>query len=321
MRRTSVGRCGASACFALLTLQLAGPPVAPAQTAGLEPDGRTIEAPRPLMEAALLLEARYAKPVTYEDPVWQWRGDVYAVGSDETAPMALWLKNRILNLPDGLTPAETPTLDAELVGKVLDTYHSQDAGDTRFKVTVSRLGLHIMPALFHNAQGQFVTASTLLDVYVRVPEARRMASDHLQALCDAVTASAGTSLINGGQWFDQFYAAGGLAPPKFATKLLTKEEQEPYSFVWGATTMTARDALLSLLDSSGTTLSWRLLCQPSAKPENRSCTLNVAPLHVLVTSADGKPLLDAKGKPRMRSVSYDRLREPPKTIPRPAPGQ
>lgn len=273
------------------------------------------------MDAALLLEARYAKPVTYEDPVWQWRGDAYVAGHDENAPMSLALKNRQLFLPDRLTPAETSLLDAALVGRVLDAYHSQNAADTHYKVTTSRLGLHIIPTQFHNASGQLVPAGTLLDAYIRVPEGRRMASDHLQALRDAVTASAGTSLEGSGndRWLDNFYAAGGLVPPKFATKVLTKEEQEPYSFVWGASTMTARDALLSLLDSSATTLSWRLLCQPSAKQRDRFCVLNVVPLQVPAIAADGNPLLDAAGKPKMRSVSYDRLREPPKSIPRPAP--
>jgi len=323
MSRTSVGRYGAAACLALalLTLRLAVPPGSLAQTAALKPDGRTIDAPRPLMDAALLLEARYAKPVTYEDPVWLWRGDSYLAGYDENLPMALALKGRSLTLPKGLTPAETPTLNAALVGRVLDAYHSQNATDTRFKVTESRLGLHITPTQFHDAQGQLVPASTLLDVEIRVPEARRMASGHLQALCDAVTTSAGTSLINGGLWFDEFYAAGGLVPPRFATKVLTEKEREPYTFVWGATTMIARDALLSLLDSSGTTLSWRLLCQPSAKPQDRFCVLNVVPIRVPAIGADGKPLLDAAGKPQMQSVSYDRLPEPPKSLPLPAPDQ
>jgi hypothetical protein len=275
------------------------------------------------MDAALLLEARYVRPVTYEDPVWLWRGEAYAVSSDETGPMALWLKNRLLILPDGLTPAETPMLDAALVDRVLAAYHSQNGGDTRFKVTVSRLGLHIIPTQFRNADGKLSSGGALLDAYIQIPEARRMASDHLQALRDAVTASTGTSLEQSGndKWLDQFYAAGGLVPPKFAAKVLTEEERKPYSFVWGATVMTARNALISLLDSSATTLSWRLLCQPSAKPENRSCVLNVVPLQVPAVSADGKPLLDTAGKPKMRSVSYDRLREPPQTIPRPTPGQ
>jgi len=280
----------------------------------------TINAPRPVMDAALLLEERYRAPVTYEDPVWEWRGDVYVVGGNDAAPMAWWLKSRLLILPDGLTPAESPVLNAALVGRVLDAYYNQNPGDARFRVTSSRLGLHIIPTAFHTADGKLAEAPALLDAYIRVPDARRMASDHLIALRTAVTESTGTLVEESGndKWLDQFYAAGGLVPPKFATKLLTGKQQEPYSFVWGAAPMTARDALLSLLDSSATTLSWRLLCQPSGKPENRSCVLNVVPLQVPDLSADGKPVLDAAGKPKLRSLSYDRLKEPPKTLRRPA---
>jgi hypothetical protein len=283
----------------------------------LEADGRTINAPRPVMDLALLLEARYRKPVTYEEPVWQWNGDSDPAGRDDNTRAVKW---ESFILPEGLTPAESPALDAALVGRALDAYHSQRPDGTEFRVITSRLGLHIVPAKFHDAWGRMVTASSLLDAYVRVPEQRRMASDHLHALCDALTAATGTPVWDGGEkWFDGRYAAGGVLPPKGAAHLLTEKEQEPFSFVWGTTLMTGRDALLSLLDRSSTTYSWKLLCKPDGRPQERFCVLNVVPISVPVVDADGKPVLDANGRPRMQAISYDRLNEPPKTIPRPAP--
>ena len=320
MNRISTRNLGSPSCLtlALFAMRLAAPHALLAQAPALEPDGRTINAPRPVMDLALLLEERYRKPVTYEDPVWQWRGDSFVAGRDENALALRW---QSFLLPDGLTPAESSALDETLVAKALDAYHSQNPDSTQFRVTTSRLGLHIVPAKLHDAWGRVVTAGSLLDAYIRVPEARRMATDHLTALRDAVTAATGTKVEESGndKWLDQFYAAGGLVPPRSATKLLTTEEQQPYSFVWGAGVMTARDALLSLLDSSATTLTWRVLCEPSASPGDRFCVLNVVPIQVPVIAADGKPELNALGRPKMRSLSYDRLKEPPKTIPRPAP--
>jgi hypothetical protein len=167
-----------------------------------------------------------------------------------------------------------------------------------FTVVESSLGLHIIPAQARDENGTLVKAGSLLDATVTVPSASRMPSEHLRALCEAVTSSSGTKLDLAAKWADQFFAPNHAVPPYGAAALLSIQERAPYSFSWGARDVRARDALIALVESSSTTLSWALLCQPSLKPENRSCTLNVAPLQVTRTGPHGEPI--------RKALSYDR---------------
>jgi hypothetical protein len=267
--------------------------VALAQTADWNPI-----VPRPLEEAQLFLENQYEKPVTYEDPVWRWIGDSVAVGSQTDGPFGRLLWDRHLDLPDGVTAQENRKLDARLVQRVVDEYHRQNPGDTRFKVVESSLGLHILPAYVHDENGTLVEASSLLDTKITVPSAARMPSEHFRAICEAITNASGTRVDFGGQWLDQFLAPNGAVPRYGAETLLTAKEKEPYSFQWAASGVPAREALIGLIESSSTTLTWALLCRPSLKPQDRFCVLNLGPIQVTRADSDGKLV--------KKSLSYDR---------------
>lgn len=245
--------------------------------------------PRPLDQARLFLENQYEKPVTYEDPVWRWIGDSVAVGSEPDGPFGRLLWDRHFDLPREVTREENPKLDVRLVQRVIDAYHQQNPGDTRFKVAESSLGLHILPALVHDENGVLVEASSLLDTRITVPSAARMPSEHFRAICEAVTSASGTKTDLNDPWLDQAFAPNAAVPPKGGAARFTAKEKEPYSFNWGASGVTARDALIQLIASSNTTLSWALLCEPSLRPKNRSCALNVVPLIVTRAGPDGKP--------------------------------
>ncbi|HEX3748731.1 MAG TPA: hypothetical protein VHW09_32620 [Bryobacteraceae bacterium] len=253
---------------------------------------------RPLEEVRLFLENQYAKPVTYEDPVWRWAGDSVARGSEPDGPFGRWLWDRHLDLPRGVTREENSGLTATLLQRILDAYRQQNPGDTRFQVVQSSLGLHIIPAFAHDENGSLVKASSLLDTTITVPLAARMPSEHLRALCQAVGGAAGAKVDLSAKWVDRFFAPNRAVPRYEAARLLTAEEKERYSFRWGASGVPAREALIGLIDSSNTTLTWALLCQPSLKPQNRSCTLNVAPLQLTREGPDGKPI--------QKALSYDR---------------
>lgn len=278
-------------CGIMLALFLVSQTVAPAcLEAQVAPDDEANEiiSPSPLHKAAVLLEERYGKPVTFEEPVWQWRGDVTVRGRDENAPMAQWLKERRFLMPDWLTPERTPHLDVAVLGRMLDAYHAQNEDGARFKVLESRLGLHIVPTQSHNAEGQLVPASSLLDFRISVPTALRMASGHFKALRAAITAASGTQVQDGSQWLDVAYAANGITPPRGAAETLPEQEKERYCFSWGVSDVSAREALLLLIDQSATTLVWQLLCQPSAKAADRFCVLNLTPLVTQQIGPDGR---------------------------------
>jgi len=239
-----------------------------------------IVAPRPLNDISMSLEKLYHKVVTYEEPISVWRGELITKGRDPDGPFGLWLReDRRFVVPDGLEPQRTPELNVAVLKSVIEAYNLQNPEGTLFQATSSRLGLHILPLQAHDTDGKLVPATTLLDTRINVPSSKRMPSEHIQALCDAVTAANGEGALRFNyKWFDLVFVPNGLRPPKSAAQLLSPEEKEPYSMVWGASGVSARVALLSLIDLSATKFTWHLLCRPSVKPENRFCVLNMNPM-------------------------------------------
>lgn len=215
---------------------------------------------RPLADAAELLQKQYGIPITYEDPILKWSGDIertqYPTGTWRILP-----KSRSFSIPIEATSNFTPLLDSELLNKVIDAYHMQTDGP-RFKVWESSFGLHIIPTRVRAADGQFVEAKPLLDVHITVPIAKRTPGQHFNAICEAVTTAAGVKL----EAFPAFAIAN--SPP-------TQEDLEKMSFEWGATDMVAREAVVNLLEHSSTTPTWMVLCDPT-KPV---CVFNMAPFN------------------------------------------
>lgn len=246
----------------------------------------------PLEKAAGRLEQLYAKPVTYEDPQRLARSEIEFLmprpgGPAPTpgGPRYFRVLRHTFVMPPGVTPAEAPTLNAELVNKVVEAYHQQNPGQARYRVLESRLGVHIVPLQVHDETGALVAASSPLDTVVGVPKARRTASEHLTALFQAVTAASGIPVNITTTWFDDYFAANGYLLPADRTGA-----ERPYMlFEWGVDMMAARDALIDLMDGSSSTMSWRLECGPIW--QDKTCYFAMMPLAV---------------GPTRRVVSYDR---------------
>jgi hypothetical protein len=230
----------------------------------------------PLEKAADLLQQRFGTVVTYEDPVWVWRGELAVVGSDENLPGGLRVTPHTLLLPGGLTPEAGAVLNAQLLGKVLDAYHQQNPERAEFQVLESKMGLHIVPLRAHDESGALKPAGSLLDAKVSIPVASRTASEHVAALCRAVSAGSTVPLEYSDSWFNQYFAANGYVLPR----TLTGSERPYMVFEWGAKEMTARDALIDLMSRSATSMMWRVKCISSAQAKNRSCQLGLGPLMV-----------------------------------------
>ena len=269
-----------------------------------------IYSPRPLYDAARRLESLFQNVVTYEDPVWMWQGDSIQRGSNENARILIY---RLLVLPDDIARGETPKLDAATVGRVVSAYQSQNSGGPQFGVSSSSWGLHIIPLQARDESGRLIPATKLLDARISIPEESRMASEHLKALADSITAVTGVKVVAGSFYFDAYFAANGILPPKGAAQLLSSAEKVPYPFSWGAAAVPARDALIDLLEHSATTLSWKLLCDAGPIDGMRHCVLNLGPISISSTGPDGKPT--------RRPINYDRLGTDPKRSPPIGPPQ
>jgi hypothetical protein len=244
---------------------------------------------RPLSRAAWDLEGRYATVVTYEDPILLARDDMaIGPGVNENNPRAFSAGLGLFALPARLTPAQTPRLDTAALGEVLDLYHQLNPSGPRFRVLETRYGLHIVPDTVRDRTGARVPGLSVLDTPITIPTRLRTAQEHLRALSDAVTAASGVKVGLTSQSTDGDYAYNGLVPNQ-GIALGTDEEKRPFSFDWGApAAVPARQALISLLEGSSTTLTWWLWCFPALQPENRLCLLTVAPLSVDVMDEDGK---------------------------------
>ncbi len=255
----------------VLLFVFSGLPSAFAQAPYSSSSNVTLDEIRPLCHAADLLERQSGKPVTYEETILLWRGDKEAM---QTAGGRINLlpKRRAFSMPVEANLDKTPTVDAGLLSKVVNAYHTQTDGP-RFKVTSSSWGLHIVPAQVRDADGHFTEAISLLDARITVPLARRTPIEHIHAICAAVTVSTGITLKEFGTYVNALFAPSSA---KFHTSDATKEDLERISFDWGTTNMIAREALVNLLQHSSTTLSWRLACEMN----EGFCVLNLGAVEV-----------------------------------------
>jgi hypothetical protein len=242
----------------------------PGQTA--TPGGGVVASPRPMAMEADRLQHAYGKAITYEDPVWAWRGETAPFGPN-FSPVPLTFTRP--------ADADSGTDAGTALQKTLDAYHQQTAGP-KFRMETSKWGLHIIPAQVCDENGRFMPATNPLDAHVNVPQGERAATEHFIELCAALSNSLkmtihyfdGSIYMNGTSSFEQHFAA------------------QPARFTWGTKGMSARDAVVDLLERSATTYSWRFYCEDGPTPQARQCALNVTPVEVTKesTKKDGTRL-------------------------------
>jgi hypothetical protein len=156
--------------------------------------------------------------------------------------------------------------------------------------------MHIVPDESAGADGRRVRMKPILDGPVTVPAAARSLMDHVQAITGELSKAVGVEVRANtpilGFGLEKLFRGG-------STALLT----------WGSSGLTARDALIDLLEHSETTLSWRLLCQPGANAQDRFCVLSITPIHLTVATRDGSS--------EQRILEFDRCGKCPPLVPKP----
>jgi hypothetical protein len=298
MKKTYPAILGGALVGAILFQGFTGAPARAQRESSAQPV--TIRSPFPLAEFAELLQGEYARPVTYEDALLVWRGDqdaAPATGRPE-------LRTRVFTVPEGLKPSQAPHLDAALVRRALDAYHQQNDGP-RFDVRESRMGVHIVPARVAAMDGDLAPSVNILDSVITVPPGKRTPTEHLDALCAALTLSSGVTItcIGGATSpLELVFLPNGNMPPR---PIWTDADRDSLTFEWGAPGIPAQQALISLLDSSSTTLSWELRCQAGEARQGRKCILTIGAIVLRRTLPNGSIAVGP-------SLLYDRCTKCPR---------
>lgn len=236
----------------------------------------TLVSPRPLAAVADRLQEAWARPVTYEDPVWLWSGDLFA--DKPGVKWSTYPKQRVVQLPTAVVKNLDRKQDSTLLAQVVEAANRSGDGP-RFAVRTSSFGIHIVPASSADATGRMGPATPLLDQTVTVPSAIRAPIEHLRALAEALTTSTGMQIEANigaiGVRFNQIFAGTGNL-----------------MFEWGADHRQAREALIDLLTRSATTFSWRFNCQPAESAKDRFCVLALVPIMIPRTNSRGEVIRD-----------------------------
>jgi hypothetical protein len=228
--------------------------------------------PRPLQQAAELLERKLGVPISYEDPVW--------ASSTDTTPASKLPSNREMvaqhpnwkgNLvPRGgtftvvvpITPEARQAVNpAALIQGAISSYES--AGNTG-QFTVVQFGeneFSIVPTKAENVTGRLADQVSPLDVKISLPEEERSLPATVDLIAQAV----------------------GVRPVRFDS---SREPQGPRIRV-GAVNETARDVLARALRiPGGVKLSFRL----NYMPDVRLYVIGLNPVRVEVATPAGPQL-------------------------------
>jgi hypothetical protein len=239
------------------------------------PQVEIITGARALGDLADRLEAAWARPVTYEEPLWVHHSDISTEGDPVLHTNGP--RFRTLTIPAAALANRDKRQDVAQARSILAAFN-RDNAPLEFAVTESKYGLHIIPSRNKDRNGNPKATATVLDEYVIVPVENRSPFAHITALAQALSRKAGLRV-------DPSTAVQG-----FAFDNLFAHADSPYLTSWGTTgSVKGRDALLDLLARSATTYSWRLNCQPATVGSSTAfCVLNVSPIRVEVRAANGQ---------------------------------
>lgn len=198
---------------------------------------------RPVSAAIKRLSEYMDYVVTYEDPRYEFRGDL----RDATAivrpngpngPRIFWpaessIEMKGLQLPNGMD------IDAasQTVEKVLEVQNRSNTGG-KFKLIKTGRMLHIVPSEVRNKQGRWIPQNSLLDVYITIPKMERTTGDMVNEICKEVSRTTGMQVIYGDP-----STGGSMSKPS----------------VQGADNEVARDVLMRTLAGTGQKMAWNLL--------------------------------------------------------------
>ncbi len=210
---------------------------------------------RPLAKAIETLEAKYGWVITYEDPRYVHLSEIADVtemvrnplhkstpGSEATR--VLVPKGGALVIDYDVMSDTGLPVDREAVIQQLLEANSVYGNAGSFRLERKGQVLHVIPTAAKSSTGKLAAQESVLDTVISLPAEERSAMQTLDAICAAVSQATKTQVVVGMVPLNRFFQ---------------HRDQE------GATSETARDVLLKLLERTGTNLSWQLFYEPGIR--------------------------------------------------------
>ncbi|HKP37393.1 MAG TPA: hypothetical protein VJT71_11080 [Pyrinomonadaceae bacterium] len=209
---------------------------------------------RPLAEAIVVLEVRFGRVITYEDPPYVFAGDINDVTESVRrdldkfepgrAPRVLVPKGGKFDFVIVQNANGSPAQDRTLQRLVHD--YALSAQSARFRLEKSADAFHVVPTLVRNSSGRLTSQIPVLDARITLPAKERTGFQEIRDFCAEVSRVTGKQVVM------------GTIPSLLAA------HKERYG-IPNATT--ARIALARMLKrfEAGRGLSWRLLYDPGMK--------------------------------------------------------
>jgi hypothetical protein len=226
---------------------------------------------RPVAEAIKSLFDRHAVVITYEDPRFEWSGDIKDVTAEIRNPAAPSVTRRTFVPRGGILQASYDVSVA--TGQITDVgdalrriLEANDVGPAggRFRVLESNGVFHVVPTAVRDARGSWVTQVSILDTPITLHRQGESGFALLYAIIEEVNRGGGFNL------------GFGLVPNNALARYQGDVE---------AANEPARDVLVRVLHAISGRLTWRLFCSPT----DQSCFLNLGA--VAEAPAEAAPIL------------------------------
>ena len=264
-----MSRCARTTCIAFVAIATGGVALATASSGARAQDSTrdaslseiAVLEPRPLAKAILELESRLGVVITFEDPEYEFDGDI----EDVTWAQRPSARSHRLLVPRTkafhFSYEERRTSRPEqLIPAMIQKY--QDDGNTdAYRVVRDGQRFHVVPIRSADSSGIPIGRGSRLEARVSVVERSRTVYELLKAVLDQVSVEI------------QRPVGLGLAPMSMVTATRVSH---------GAQNERARDVIVRALGATGAKLSWQLFCGPG---QPRLCMFNV---HV-VSSGTARP--------------------------------
>ena len=213
-----------------------------------------VDDPRPVAKAVDMLISKYPVVVTYEDPRYEYHGDIRDVTLEvrrdlhlyddpSKAPRVLVPAGGVFDVSySGLPETGEPIDWDETLNAIINTHEVSDSGG---RFAIERVGdvLHVKPTQTKNPNGLWVEQASILDTIVSIAAEKLNGLEMLVAICEALSEATGQSVVIGTSPLNPFFHHEG---------------------VFQANHERAREVLQRTLHSVNDYLTWKLLYDPVA---------------------------------------------------------